>query len=256
MRLLTTITFFCITMMITCTAQSSYTPLDMNDPVYYKGNHIIYRENKIELGPKAIYIDCQLDEQTITHNPYVFNNFNKAMEHLTPGTEKAPMTVYIAPGVYWIDDPDDPAIRYPKAGDSCPFGIEIHCQWLKLQGLNANPRNVVLAVARGQSQGAYGNFTMMKYVGDGLNINDMTLGNFCNIDLEFPLKPKWGRKKRMNAITQAQLVFAYGDKHVCRNVHFLSRLNLGIFWCAKRTFYHHCYFEMTDDSMGDTGVYL
>lgn len=60
----------------------------------------------------------------------------------------------------------------------------------------------------------------------------------------------------MNAITQAQLVFAYGDKHVCRNVHFLSRLNLGIFWCAKRTFYHHCYFEMTDDSMGDTGVYL
>lgn len=181
-------------------------PLDMNDPVYYKGNHIIYRENKIELGPKAIYIDCQLDEQTITHNPYVFNNFNKAMEHLTPGTEKAPMTVYIAPGVYWIDDPDDPAIRYPKAGDSCPFGIEIHCQWLKLQGLNANPRNVVLAVARGQSQGAYGNFTMMKYVGDGLNINDMTLGNFCNIDLEFPLKPKWGRKKRMNAITQAQLV--------------------------------------------------
>lgn len=37
----------------------------------------------------------------------------------------------------------------------------------------------------------------------------------------------------MDTITQAQLVFALGDKNEAHNVHFLSRLNLNPLWGAN-----------------------
>ena len=77
----------------------------------------------------------------------------------------------------------------PLPGQRAPFALVVHCPWLKLYGLTQNPENVVLAVNRGQSQGAYGNFTLMDYYGDGLSLYNMTFGNYCNIDLQYPLRP-------------------------------------------------------------------
>ena len=74
------------------------------------------------------------------------------MAQLTPGTADAPMKVYIAPSVYWIDDPDDPTVRVGKNGRE-PFGMVIECPYLHLIGLTDNPENVVLASNRGRPKG-------------------------------------------------------------------------------------------------------
>lgn len=240
---------------ITGIAQN-YTPLDNNDPVYFKGDRIIYQGQEIILNEKSLYVDGQLSDEDIKRHPYVYNTFNEAVKHLIPGTEDEPMTIYIAPYVYWVDNPDDPNVRYPLPGQRAPFALVVGCPWLKLYGLTQKPENVVLAVNRGQSQGSYGNFTLMDYHGDGLHLYNMTIGNYCNIDLVYPLNPKFNRKRRMDAITQAQLIFAHGDKNEAHNVHFLSRLNLNPIFGAKRTLFHKCYFEMTDDSLCKSGVYL
>lgn len=234
----------------------SYKALDSNNPVYFKGDRIVYQGKEIILNEKALYVDGQLNEENTRRYPFVYNTVNEAMQHLQPGTEEEPMTVYIAPYVYWIDDPDDPEVRKPLPGQRAPFALIVNCPWLKLYGLTEKPENVVLAVNRGQSQGAYGNFTMMDYYGDGLLLYNMTFGNYCNIDLLYPLKPEFNRTRRMDAITQAQLIFARGDKNQAHNVHFLSRLNLNPIFGAKRTLFNRCYFEMTDDSLCKSGVYL
>ena len=193
---------------LVCSAQNDapYKSLDAGNPVVFGGDHIIYKGKTIMLGPKAFFIDGQFTDEEAAKYPYVFNTVNKAAEHLTDGTEESPMVLYIAPYVYWIDDPDDPAIRVGKDGQS-PFGLIIDCEWLRFYGLSDNAENVVLACNRGQTIGSQGNFTMFRLTGDGTSSENITFGNYCNVDLEFPLKPGLGRVKRASAIVQAQLYF-------------------------------------------------
>jgi hypothetical protein len=207
------------------------------------------------LGPKAFFIDGQFTDEKASKYPYVFNSINKAAEHLINGTEGSPMVLYIAPYVYWIDDPDDPAIRIGQSGQS-PFGLIIDCEWLRFYGLSDNAENVVLACNRGQTIGSQGNFTMFRFIGDGTSSENITFGNYCNVDLEFPLKPELSRKKRALAIVQAQLILCNGDKIVARNTRFISRLNLCPFVGGKRVLFENCHFESTDDALCATGLYL
>jgi hypothetical protein len=228
----------------------------LNADLRFDGNYIIYKGNKIQLGEHAFYIDGQLSEKEAERSPFVFNSFTEAVNHISNGTEDEPMTLYIAPWVYWIDDPDDPEIRLPEEGQSTPFGMELSCEWLKFFGLSDNPYDVILASNRGQTMGAKGNFTMFNIKGDGLCAENITFGNYCNIDLVYSLNPKLNREKRGSAIVQAQLVFSDGDKVVARNTNFISRLNLGPFWGSKRTLFDRCHFESTDDALNGRAVYL
>ncbi len=228
----------------------------LNNEIVFAGDHIIYKGKEIKLGPKAFYIDGQLTDEETKTNSYVFNSVNEAALHLTNGSEADPMMLYIAPWVYWIDDPDDPEVRLPKITGGTPFGLEITCDWLTFFGLTEHPRDVVLASNRGQTMGAKGNFTMFLIQGDGTTAENITFGNYCNIDLEYPLNPKLNRKKRGTAIVQAQLIFTFGDQLFARNTHFVSRLNLCPFWGGKRTLFDRCHFESTDDALAPTGVYL
>jgi hypothetical protein len=251
------LTSLSILAVVFCSGQqnSGYKSLDSGNPVIFGGDHIIYQGKTITLGPKAFFIDGQLSDEEAEKYPYVFNSVNKAVEHLTDGTEELPMVLYIAPYVYWIDDPDDPAIRVGQGGQS-PYGLIIDCEWLRFYGLSDNAENVVLACNRGQTIGSQGNFTMFRLSGDGTSSENITFGNYCNVDLEFPLKPELGRKKRASAIVQAQLIFTNGDKIVARNTRFISRLNLMPFVGGKRVLFDRCHFECTDDAMCATGVYL
>ncbi|MES2773097.1 MAG: hypothetical protein V4722_02860 [Bacteroidota bacterium] len=228
----------------------------LNNSLEFHGDYIIYKGNKIFLGPKAFYIDGQLPAGVSKTYPNVYHSVNEAARHLTDGSEGSPMVLYIAPYVYWIDDPDDTAIRVPAANGSTPFGLEIKCEWLKFFGLADDARNVILASNRGQTMGAKGNFTMFKISGQGTSAENITFGNYCNIDLEYPLQPGLGRKKRGSAIVQAQLVFCDGDKLVARNTRFVSRLNLCPFIGGKRTLFDRCHFECTDDALNGTAIYL
>jgi len=232
-----------------------YKPLDATDPIIFGGEYIIYKGQKILLGPHAFFIDGQLTPEQTAKYPFVYNSINEAAKHLTDGTEMSPMTLYIAPHVYWIDNPDDPSERVGKDGEP-PYGIIIKCEWLRFYGLSEKAENVVLAANRGQTIGAKGNFTLFKFIGQGTSSENITFGNYCNIDLEFPLKPEFNRKKRASAIVQAQLIHCNGDKIVARNTHFVSRLNLCPFVGGKRILFDRCHFESTDDALSGTGVYL
>jgi hypothetical protein len=153
---------------VICSAQSvnEFKSLDTENPIVFGGDNIVYQGENITLGPKAFFIDGQLSDEEAANFRYVFNSVNEAAKHLTDGTEASPMVLYLAPYVYWIDDPDDPAIRLPKSGRA-PFGLEIRCEWLRFYGLSGDARNVVLACNRGQTMGSKGNFTMLNISGQG-----------------------------------------------------------------------------------------
>ncbi|WP_224996322.1 hypothetical protein [Cesiribacter sp. SM1] len=242
---------------IHCSAQqnTAYKSLDTKNPIVFGGDYIIYQDDTFTLGPKAFFIDGQLTDAEVAAYPYVYNSVRKAAEKLTDGAEESPMVLYLAPYVYWIDDPDDPALRV-STDKGPPYGLVIKCEWLRFYGLTDKPENVVLASNRGQTIGAEGNFTMFKFIGQGTSAENVTFGNYCNVDLVYPLKPQLNRKKRATAIVQAQLIHCNGDKIVARNTHFISRLNLNPFVGGKRVLFDRCHFESTDDALCGTAVYL
>ncbi|TXK36662.1 hypothetical protein FVR03_17155 [Pontibacter qinzhouensis] len=251
------LTSICLLVMMCCFAQQNknYRSLDADNPIVFSGSYIVYQEKKIQLGPHAFFIDGQLSDAEVANHKYVFNSVNKAAEHLTDGTEASPMVLYLAPYVYWLDNPDDPEIRVSKDSGP-PYGLVVKCEWLRFQGLSVKAENVVLACNRGQTIGAVGNFTMFKFIGQGTSSENITFGNYCNVDLVYPLKPSLNREKRASAIVQAQLIHCNGDKIVARNTRFISRLNLNPFVGGKRVLFDRCHFESTDDALCGTGVYL
>ncbi|MGM8361072.1 hypothetical protein ACSV4D_04050 [Flavobacterium sp. ARAG 55.4] len=246
--------FFCI--VLNAQEKTNYQSLEHKNPVLFTGKTIVYKGKTIVLGPKSFFIDRELTDAQTAKYPYIYNSVNEAVKHLSDGTESAPMTLYIAPNVYWIDNPDDPEIRKPEGDGSVPYGLIIKCEWLKFYGLTDNPENVVLAANRGQTIGAIGNFTMFKFSGQGTSSENVTFGNYCNVDLEYPLKPALNRTKRASAIVQAQLIHCDGDKILARNTRFISRLNLCPFVGGKRVLFDRCHFESTDDALCGTAVYL
>ncbi len=232
-----------------------YTALDASDPVEFCGDCIVYGGETIVLGEKAIYIDGSLSDDVADRYDYVYNDFKEAATAFTDGTEEEPMRVYLAPYVYWIDDPDDAEIRVASGGDT-PYGLVINCDHLHLIGLTQNPYNVVLAVNRGQTQGAKGNYTMFYIDGRGTQTENLTMGNYCNVDLEYPLKPELSRPKRTETITQSQLVITNGDKVIAKNCNFLSRLNACPFVGSARALFVDCHIECGDDALPGTAVFL
>ena len=218
-------------------------------------DHFTYKQQSFPLDSHHFLVDATADDEAVAKSPFLFRDIREAMSQLTDGTPDDPMVVYIAPYVYWIDDPDDPTIRVGENGHE-PIGLTVRCQNLHLIGLADNPRDVVLAAQRGQTQGAIGNFTMLDFYGDGLEVSNLTMGNFCNVDLEYPLNPKLGRNKRSSAITQAHVAYCHGDRVIARNVRFISRLNMNPLNGARRILFDRCHMECTDDALTGNGVYL
>lgn len=186
----------------------------------------------------------------------VFATVNEALRQAETFADDSVWTIiHIAPGVYWIDDPDDPAIRKPELGENIPYGMKVRLSRTRIIGMGNSPEDVVLACNRGQTQGAEGNFTMLYISGDDIQVENLTFGNYCNVDLNYRLDPKQSRKRRADAIVQAQLVICHGDRYEARHCRFISRLNLCPFAGARHALFEDCYFECTDDALCGTGVY-
>lgn len=233
-------------------------PLDASNPVSFYGTTVSYKGRTITLNESNIYIDGSLSDEICSQYKYVYNDFKKAYVSggIKNGTESAPMNVYIAPYVYWIDDPDDTAVREGVNGDKTPYGLWMNVNYLSLNGLTDKPENVVFAVNRGHNAGAKGNFTMFYINGTGTHTENITFGNYCCVDLNFPLKPELNRAKRQEAITQSQLILTNGSKITADNCNFISRLNSCPFVGGSKILFTDCHFECTDDSLPTGAVYV
>ena len=98
---------------------------------------------------------------------------------------------------------------------------------------------------------------MLHFIGKSLHTENMTFGNYCNVDLIYPKDPSLNRPKRRDAIVQAQLGICDGtDRVFARNCRFISRLNLCPMVGGRRSLYKDCYFECTDDALTGSAVYL
>lgn len=246
---MTRFTLFLLTIAAAVSA-FAYTPLDPASPVTIKGDTVRWGDVRFRPSPRELLVDMSLSDKEKADLPYSYSTFNEAMEHVADST-----TVYIAPGVYWVDDPDEDVMRTGRDGRE-PFGLIIKADALHLKGLTDDPRNVVICAARGHTQGAWGNFTMLDITGDDFMAENLTLGNFCNVDLDFPLDRSLNRPKRNKAITQAHVAYLHGDRAVARNVRFISRLNMNPLNGARRILFDRCHLESTDDALTGTGVYL
>lgn len=226
-------------------AYSGYIALDSTQPIAFDGDTVRWNGQTFTLDANTLFLDQRLDPRQLAGHPFAFNNLKEAVAALRNGTAGKPMRLLIAPGVYWVDDPDDPAVR-TGAGGGAPFGMVITCDHLYFHGLSTRRENVVFAVNRGQTQGAAGNFTMFRIQGVGLKSENVTFGNYCNVDLKFPLDPALGRPKRAEAIAQAQLFSYSAQDGVAINSAFVSRLNLAPF---GRT-YLNCHLESSGHAGG------
>lgn len=189
-------------------------------------------------------------------NKHTFGTVNEALKYAEIVSADSLWTeIYIEPSVYWIDNPDAPAILRPKSGSGTPYGLEVNISKTRMIGMSNNAEDVVLASNRGQTQGADGNFTMFHIVGDDVEASNITFGNYCNVDLIYPRNPSLNRAKRKDAIVQAQLVKCKGERYKMENCRFISRLNLCPFSGANHVDFHNCYFECTDDALCGTGTY-
>ncbi len=194
-----------------------------------------------------------LNQRLAASNPKTLH-FNNAKDAFSAIPETGDVEIEVAPGVYWIDNPDDPAVRECKGG--IPFAVEIKADRLVINGTDPKAENTVFAVNRGQTQGAIGNYTMMSFRGRKIVASNITFGNFCNVDLTYPADPSKNRKARSKAIVQAQLAICQGtDSVVMNNCRFISRLNLCPFVGAQRAFFSDCHFECTDDALNGAAFY-
>ena len=236
-----------------------YTPMDSSDPVEFGGTYIKYQGETIQLSETAIYLDGSLSDELAAQYPYVYNDITKALsaDALKNGTADKPMTVYVAPYVYWIDDPAATDTVQKTEGYSVPYGMVVNSEYLTIKGLTGNPDNVVLAGNRGQSHASNGNYTMFRFNCSGaLTVKNITIGNYCSVDLDYPLMSELNQAKRTETITQAQLADVSGDKVVADNCNFISRLNLDPINGASRSLYNNCHFESTDDALNANAVYV
>ncbi len=212
-------------------------------------NHIKFNEISFTLNDHTLL----LDREGIYSHPDAFSDPVAAFAKVNEIGNN--VTLLIAPSVYWLDNPDAPEIRTDMGGT--PFALRLKCDNLHIIGLSDNPEDVVFAVNRGQTQGAVGNFTMFEFKGNSLTTENITFGNYCNIDLIYPRNPNLNHPRRKQAIVQAQIGICNNtDKLFAHNCRFLSRLNLCPFVGARRSLYNHCHFESTDDALSGSAVYL
>lgn len=216
----------------------------------------IYKDECIVLHKGAILLDGSLTDEEAA-GPHIYNDIHKAFNgpEVSMGGAEG-VTVYIAPNVYWIDDPKASDTMQKREGYSLPFGMYIQCNVLRVIGLSENPEDVVIAGNRGQSHACNGNYTMIHFRVGELSVSNLTIGNFCSVDLVYPLDSKLNYPKRTETVTQAQLAVQEGLKLYAENCRFVSRLNLNPICGAERALYQNCHFESTDDALNGNAVYV
>ncbi|MCM1343692.1 MAG: hypothetical protein NC305_06640 [Lachnospiraceae bacterium] len=221
-------------------------------------NGFLYKGELRELNERTILLDSRLTDGETVAGSHRYRDIREAFSapELSMGRPGTPVTIYIMPNVYWIDDPDAADVMQKREGYALPFGMYVNCRALHIVGLGEFPNDVVIAGNRGQSHACNGNYTMICFQVEELYLSDLTLGNYCSIDLEYDLNPYLWHRRRTGAVTQAQIAVQQGEKLYAKNCVFEGRLNLDPVCGAKRALYMGCQFESTDDALNGNAVYV
>lgn len=218
----------------------TFTKADDTQTIYYNGESVTLSEH-------ALYVNQNL----ASSSGYSYKTLQEAVANAIPGTKDNPTIIYLEPDVYWTDD-------YTKTEDRDKndlIGLIIPQAYITLVGMTGNRDDVVIASDRGQNAGANGNFNTIG-VGDGFHAKDLTIGNYCNVDLVYERDTTKNHTKRQEAVTQAQAVTKVPgitdmDEWFFENCNIISRLNLfSRDDRPKRSLIKDCHLECTDDSLG------
>ena len=90
-----------------------------------------------------LLLDSRLANEEVQKNPYTYNNIREVLSDgaLNAATVEHPVTVYIAPGIYWLEDPQSEAVivrEDPK--DLYPYGCKVNCANLNWWGCRRTRR--------------------------------------------------------------------------------------------------------------------
>lgn len=221
------------------------------------GNTLIYKSEKIELNEYNILVDGNLNNKKIKEQKFIYNDINEAFKNIKSGKDdKHRMTIYVSPYVYWINNKDGDEIKFLDNSSILTIGTEIKHSWITICGLTDDASEVIIANDKGKNEGAQDNYAVLSFKGKGIKLQNITLGNYCNVDLEYKLKPELNHEHRSQTMTQAQIAIAEGDCFEAHNVRFIGRLKACPLNGAKRTLFNKCYFEMSDDALCGSCVFL
>ncbi len=227
----------------TATSQSSST---VSSSVASVVKSISYFGKTITLSKHAVYLDSSLTNDQL--GDFAYNDIVKMAAGIEAGeNESTPTIVYIAKGVYWVDD----RTKSTDTTGSSTIGLELNKDFVRFYGMDKDASLTVIAGNRGKDAGCDQNWNVIG-VGDQFQAKDLTIGNYCNIDLDYPSNTSLSVSARLpSSICQAQTVIAMKsgcDKWDFENVRFMSRLNC-IAGSADRVYFKNCHIECTDDSI-------
>lgn len=208
---------------------------------------------KLKLNEKNFYVDGALEADEADN--FKFKSIHSAIEKAVDGTEIEPMVIYIEPDVYQMK------------GTSHDRGLYIDKQWVSFIGLTFDAKEVVIADNRGHMIGAVSSSgsspaETIFIKGTGFHAENLTIGNYCNVDLVYAKDTTKNQSKRSETITQAYCIGAKAengilDKFYFKNVHFISMLDTLALGEVKRAYFEECYIQGTDDYMGcSEGVHV
>ncbi|CAM3546225.1 LysM peptidoglycan-binding domain-containing protein [Marinicrinis lubricantis] len=206
----------------------------------------------LTLNSKAFYVDPSLPSDDPAQ--YKFRTLHAAIAAAVDGTEEEPMVIYIEPDVYQMN------------GTLTDRGLYIDKDWVSLIGLSSDARDVVLADNRGhmigaQSPSGSSPAETLFVTGTGFRAENLTIGNYCNVDLIYPMDPSKNQSKRSSTITQAYAIGAGNsektlDKFVFKNVRFISMLDTLALGSVERVYIEDSYIQGTDDFMGGGDIHV
>ncbi len=187
-----------------------------------------------------IVVDNSIEASDPENN--IYKTVQEAYEAAEAGTEKNPTVITIKPGVYLMN------------GDETNNGLSITKDYLYFIGDCDDPADVVLADDRGNNQGASGNYNSASVVSNctGLVMKNISIYNYCNVDVPYERDSSQALTKRSSLETQAFAYIGAGDKHIYENCQFISILDT--MSCDARSYYKNCYVQGTNDFMGGSGI--
>lgn len=121
---------------------------------------------------------------------------------------------------------------YNALGTPTEPGLIISRSNVKLIGLGNNRDEVVIYDNRGHminaypaDKGANTNAQTISFVGDNIYLENLTIGNYCNIDFAYKYNNRFNQKKYSDIVTQAYAIAGVGKNYVFKNVSIIGLMD-------------------------------